>query len=156
MESTFLTFGTGTGTLAIFCAQKGCRVFAFDKSRKMLAIASKKINELDLNDLIHLAELSVTEMDTHLEDNAFDVIVAALVFSELLEAEQKFAFSQCFRVLKLGGRLIIEDEVVPSSLWKRMVHFLIRIPLSIITYIIAQSLTRPVKDLERKLISFRI
>ena len=152
-EGTYvLDIGVGTGTLAILCAQKGAKVLGFDKSQKMLDIASERVKEAKLENMITLKEMSVTEMNTHLEENSFDVVLATFVFSELSELEQKFALRESYRVLKPNGKLIIEDEVKPRSFWKRVVHSIIRLPLSIITYAIAQSLTKPLVDIERKMI----
>jgi demethylmenaquinone methyltransferase/2-methoxy-6-polyprenyl-1,4-benzoquinol methylase len=146
-----LDIGVGTGTLAVLCAQKGAYVFGFDISSKMLEIARKKVKSAGLEEKVHLEEMSVVEMDTHLKENSFDVVVAALVFSELSETEQIFTLKQCYRVLKPNGRLIIEDEVKPKSLRKKIAYYIVHLPLALITYIISQSLTKPVKGIEKKL-----
>jgi len=102
--------------------------------------------------------MSVMEIDTRLKDNSFDVVTLTLVLNELSEAEQNFTLKQCYRVLKPNGLLIIEDEVRPKSLKKKIIYYIVRIPLALITYIISQSLTKPVKEIERKLseVGFKI
>jgi len=146
-----LDVGVGTGTLAILCAQRGAYVFGFDVLSKMLEIAREKIRFAGLENMVHLEEMSVMEMDTHLKDNSFDVVTLTLVLSELSEAEQIFTLKQCYRVLRPNGLLIIEDEVRPKSLKKKILYYLVRFPLALLTYIVSQSLTKPVKEIERKL-----
>ena len=149
-----LDIGTGTGTLAALCAEKGAKVFAFDKSEKMLSIAKEKVKRLNLGDRVTLETMSVVEMDKRFEDETFDKVVAALIFSELSEPELDYALKQIQRVLKKGGLLIVEDEVRPSNFFKKLLFYIIRIPLKIITYIVSQSTTKPVKNIEVKLEKF--
>ena len=149
-----LDIGTGTGLMAIACAQKGAKVLAFDASSKMLLIARERINKFKLQSNITLDELGVMETDSHIKPLTFDVVIACLVFSELSSKEQEFTLQQCNRVLKEGGILIIEDMTSPKALWKRLLHFFIRLPLSIITYIIAQSLPKTLKNFEDKLTDY--
>lgn len=146
-----LDIGIGTATLAILCAKKGAYVMGIDISPKMLSLAKQKVEDVNLTSRIDIQEMSAIEMDTHIPDQSYDKIVATLVFSELTEAEQQFTLKQCHRILKKGGLLIIEDEVKPSSWLKKAVHFLIRLPLALLTYLIAQVTTTPLKHIEQKL-----
>ncbi len=152
--SYVLDIGAGTGTLAIMCAKKGAKVFAFDKSDKMLSIASEKIKEENLEDKIKLEVMSVVEMDTRIKSGIFDIVLATLVFSELSDAEQDYALKQIYRVLKNGGLLIIEDEVRPKNKVKKLLFYLIRAPLVLFTYIVSQSIPKPVKGLDEKVKRF--
>jgi hypothetical protein len=54
------------------------------------------------------------------------------------------------RILKPGGLLLVADEVVPSSLAKRVLNGLIRLPLAIVAYVWTQTTTRAVSDLPQK------
>jgi demethylmenaquinone methyltransferase/2-methoxy-6-polyprenyl-1,4-benzoquinol methylase len=146
-----LDIGMGTATLAIQCAKKGAQVTGIDISPKMLSIARQKIEEAKLLERIDLQEMSVVEMDTHIPDQSYDKIVATLIFSELTEDEQRFALNQCYRILKPGGQLIIGDEVTPASRIKKTIHYLVRLPLALITYLVAQTTTNPLKNIEQKL-----
>jgi len=148
-----LEIGCGTGTLAILCAEKSTSVMAFDISSDMLEIARKKIEERNLGDRIHLKQMGATEMDKAFDDETFDKIVSTLVFSELYSDEQRYVLKESYRVLKLGGLIIVADEIRPRSLAKRILHSLVRIPLVAITYVLTQTSTKPVRDIEGLLAS---
>jgi demethylmenaquinone methyltransferase/2-methoxy-6-polyprenyl-1,4-benzoquinol methylase len=55
------------------------------------------------------------------------------------------------RVLKPGGLLLIADEVRPRTVWARLLHTLIRIPLVALTYLITQQTTRAIVNLPEKI-----
>ncbi|MGB6681652.1 MAG: corrinoid protein-associated methyltransferase CpaM [Candidatus Bathyarchaeia archaeon] len=143
-----LEIGCGTGTLAISCAKKGASVVALDISSQMLAIAARKVREHDLIDKIRLEKMGAIELENAFDDNTFDRIVSTLVFSELYTNEQKYVLSQAYRILKPSGLIIIADEVKPRSLWKRIMHSLIRIPLALITYLLTQTSTKALEDIK--------
>ena len=65
---------------------------------------------------------------------------------------------QAYRILKPNGKIIILDENIPRTFIKRLLYYLIRTPLKIITYLFAQIITRPLRDIEQKLFetNFRI
>ena len=115
-------------TWPISCAKKGASVVALDISSQMLAIAEQKIREHNLIDKIQLEEMGAIEVGNTFNDNTFDRIVSTLVFSELYHDEQKCVLNQAYRILRPNGLIIIADEVKPRSLWKRIVHSLIRFP----------------------------
>ena len=146
-----LEVGCGTGTLAILCAEKGALVTGFDVSSDMLNVARKKAEERDLTERIQLKQMGAIEMDKAFGDGAFDKIVSTLVFSELYSDEQKYVLREGYRILKRGGLIIVADEVRPRSLAKRILHSLIRVPLLVTTYILTQTSTRPLKDVENLL-----
>ncbi|WP_455277863.1 corrinoid protein-associated methyltransferase CpaM [[Eubacterium] cellulosolvens] len=143
-----LEIGCGTGSLAISCAKKGASVVALDISSQMLAIAEQKIREHNLIDKIQLEEMGAIEVGNTFNDNTFDRIVSTLVFSELYPDEQKYVLNQAYRILRPNGLIIIADEVKPRSLWKRIVYSLIRIPLAVITYLIAQISIKALEDIK--------
>ncbi|MFQ6065270.1 MAG: corrinoid protein-associated methyltransferase CpaM [Candidatus Bathyarchaeia archaeon] len=150
-----LEIGVGTGTLAILCAKRGAYVTGIDVSRKMLEIAKRKVVEARLTGNIELKNMSVVEIDEHVPDCYFDKVLGTLVLSEMSEDEQRFALKEFFRVLKPDGKIIIADEVKPRSLGKRILYYLIRIPLVAITYLFAQTTTRPLKNIEQKIFDAR-
>lgn len=143
-----LEVGCGTGTVAILCAEKGASVTGFDISPHMLDIARKKIQERDFTDRVQLKQMGAIEMDKTFDNETFDKIVSTLVFSELYSDEQKYVSRQAYRVLKHGGLIIIADEIKPRSLAKRILQLLVRVPLMVITYILTQTSTKALKDIE--------
>jgi len=148
-----LEIGCGTGTLAILCAEKGASVVGFDISYQMLAITRRKASERNLTDKIQLREMAATEMDNNFGDGTFDKIVGTLVFSEFYPDEQKYVLREAYRILRPGGLLIIADELRSNSLWRRVLHLSVRLPLMVITYILTQASTRALKGIEDALAS---
>ena len=145
-----LDIGCGTGSLAIACARRGAQVTGIDISPLMLDIARQKVKQAGLEDSITLMETSAIELDDKFEAGSFDTIMSSLTFSELSDDEQRFVLGECHRLLKDGGRLIIADEVVPP--WpRRALHLLVRLPLMVVTYILTQTTTGAVAQLETKI-----
>jgi demethylmenaquinone methyltransferase/2-methoxy-6-polyprenyl-1,4-benzoquinol methylase len=143
-----LEMGCGTGTLAILCAEKSTSVTGFDVSSGMLDIARKKIEESNLTDRIELKHMGAVEMDKAFDDETFHKVVGTLFLSELYSDEQKYALREAYRVLKPGGLIIIADEIRPHSLARRVLQWLIRTPVMVITYVLTQTSTKPLKDVE--------
>lgn len=146
-----LEIGCGTGTLAISCAEKGASVVGFDISSQMLAIARRKVQERNLADKIQLQEMGAIEMDKAFDSETFDKLVGTLVFSEFYPDEQKYVLAEAYRILRRGGLIIIADEVRSNSLLKRILQLLVRIPLTVIAYILTQTSTKVLKDIKRLL-----
>jgi len=144
--SHVLDLGCGTGTAAILAAQAGARVTAFDLSAAMLAVAREKIAAAALAEQIELLEMGVSGMD-RFADASFDVVISTLTFSELSRDEQTYALDHAFRILKPGGRLAIADEAKPTTLGKRLLHEIIRIPLLAVTFALTQTSTQAVEGL---------
>lgn len=145
-----LEIGSGTGTLALLCAQKGANVLGIDVSPTMIALAQAKAAKAQLPGRMQFREMDLTEMD-QLPDSSFDVVVTTLVFSELSEVEQLFALREAWRLLRPEGRLIIMDEVRPQSLRKMLPYYMLRVPLTAFTFLLSQTTTHRVKNLETKL-----
>ena len=89
-------------------------------------------------------------MDTLFTENSFDLIVSTMVFSELYSEERALALYQIKKLLKPNGKLVIAVEVQPKNLIKRITHFIVRLPLAILTYIIAQTGTKPFKNISEE------
>jgi len=145
-----LDIGCGTGAWTLRAAQKGARVKGIDVNAQMLEIAQKRAKEAHLLGNIELCEMGVAELD-HEPSETYDIVMSGLCFSELTEDEQSYALKQAKRTLKVGGRLLMADEVRPHSLPKRILHGLIKSPLAVVTYLITQTTTRAVKNLPEKM-----
>ncbi|MFX1314729.1 MAG: corrinoid protein-associated methyltransferase CpaM [Promethearchaeota archaeon] len=148
---TLLDIGMGTGTFAILCAKKGVNVVGIDFSEQMLEIARKNRELKDLNEFIEIIKIPVIELDKTFPDNSFDKITTILLLSELYFKEQEFCLSQIFRILKESGEFILVDEVKPKKFWKKMIYFLVKIPLVLITFIKSHLTTKAIKNLEERL-----
>ena len=144
-----LDLGCGTGNLTSRLARPGVRVTGVDLSPEMLAVARRKVSP---GAGVRWVQTSAVELIDHFSAESFDAIVSILMFSELSDAEQRLVLRQCMSLLRPGGRLIVADEVRPSSLLRRALHGIVRAPLAAITYALTQASTSPVIDLRVKVI----
>ncbi|NOZ60761.1 MAG: methyltransferase domain-containing protein [Calditrichaeota bacterium] len=138
-----LDIGCGTGSLLIDAAKAGANATGVDISAGMLAVAQKRIARNGMQDSIRLYNAGVVEIDSLFEEDSFDLIVSTLVFSELYYEERALALHQIKKLLKPDGTLVIAVEVQPRKPLEKIIHFLARLPLAVLTYIIAQTGTKP-------------
>jgi ubiquinone/menaquinone biosynthesis C-methylase UbiE/NAD-dependent dihydropyrimidine dehydrogenase PreA subunit len=138
-----LDIGCGTGSLIIDAAKVDARITGVDISEGMLAVAQKRITNNGLEERITLYNAGAVEIDSLFEENSFDLITSTLVFSELYSEERSLALYQINKLLKPDGTFVIAVEVPPGKLIKKIIHYLVRFPLTILTYIIAQTGTKP-------------
>ena len=144
-----LDLGCGTGALTIRAAQKAAKVKGIDINSQMLEIAQKRAAEANLAQNVELCEMGVAELGGE-ESESYDIVMSGLCFSELTEDELLYTLREAKRILKPEGLLLIADEVRPKSISKMIFNWLIRIPLITITYLIAQTTTKAVKNLPEK------
>ena len=142
-----LDVGCGTGNLTYLLAAKGAIVTGIDINPEMLAIADKKRKELTFSNNVTFNEMGVAELDKF-GASSFDAIYCALCFSELSDDERRYAMEQILRLLRKDGRFILIDEVIPKSFLKKVIFWTIRIPLAIITYVITQTTTKPLINIQ--------
>lgn len=98
-----LELGCGPGFLSILLALNGNDIISIDCSEEMLERARENAGKMGV-------ELDLRKMDIHtpdFPDNTFDMIVTRNV-TWLLEAPEK-AYSEWLRILKPGGRILIND-----------------------------------------------
>jgi demethylmenaquinone methyltransferase/2-methoxy-6-polyprenyl-1,4-benzoquinol methylase len=145
-EDKVLDLGCGTGALTLRAAKKGANVKGIDINSQMLEIARKRAIEANLMHNLELYEMGVVEIAKE-KSESYNVVMAGLFFSELTKDELVYALKEVKRILKPEGFLLIADEVVPEAILKRTLNYLIRFPLVIITYLITQSITMPIKGL---------
>ncbi len=143
-----LDLGCGTGNLTMHLARLGLCVVGVDLSPEMLAVARRKVPP---DAAVRFVQTGAVELIDHFSAESFDTIVSILMFSELSDAEQLLVLRQCRCLLRPGGRLILADEVSVPTFLRRMLHNLVRLPLSVIAYVLTQASTSPVGDLQAKL-----
>lgn len=147
-----LDIGCGTGALTLRAARRGAKVKGIDINPQMLEIARKKAQEAGLSETIELVEMGVAELDGE-KMARYDVVMCGLCLSELSEDEVKYTLGEAARILRPGGLLLVADEIIAQNFVKRWIHFLFRIPLAALAYLITQQTTRPAANLPQKLIS---
>ncbi|MFX1344765.1 MAG: corrinoid protein-associated methyltransferase CpaM [Promethearchaeota archaeon] len=150
-----LDIGMGTGTFAILAANKGLNVTGIDFSEKMLIVAKKNIKKKKLSERINIKRTPIINLDKEFKNYSFDKVTAMLLFSELYEKEQDFTLDQVYRILKDTGEFILVDEVKPKVFWKKVLFFIIRVPLVIITFLKSQLTTKALKNFEERLKNHR-
>jgi ubiquinone/menaquinone biosynthesis C-methylase UbiE len=147
-----LEIGCGTGTLSVLMAERGAEVTAIDVSAGMLAEAKRKAAEAGLTEAIAFHQLEVTELTDHFEPDSFDVIVSTLAFSEFPPEVQRYALDEATQLLKPGGRLLIADEMVPGGTLTRLIFWIVRLPLVILTWLLTRTTTTPLRHFSQTLI----
>lgn len=111
-----LDVGCGTGSLSLMVAQRlgrGGMVVGIDAAPEMIRIALRKAVEQDAWTCF---TTGVAE-SLQFPDASFDWVVNSM-FTHHLDTELKErAFSEMYRVLKPGGRMVTADIDRPSTIW---------------------------------------
>jgi ubiquinone/menaquinone biosynthesis C-methylase UbiE len=97
-----LDAGCGTGTQLKLLSRPGCKLYGVDTSAVMLDAARRKLGdiaELSLQDISHMNFL----------DHMFDLITLVLVLHELPASLRPAVLTECKRVLKEDGRILLID-----------------------------------------------
>ena len=99
---SILDIGCGTGTQLALYQRPGCRLFGVDTSEAMLAAARCKLGESAELRREDAASLSFP-------DRMFDLVTMVLVLHEMPAALRPAVLSECRRVVKADGRVLIID-----------------------------------------------
>jgi len=143
-----LEIGCGTGTLTTMMASKGAEVTGIDAAPAMLAEAEKKITHEGLGDQVTLKYMDASLIGERFSSESFDLIVSTLVFSELPPDERRFVLEACEQLLAPGGRILIADEVIPAEFLSRLLFYLVRLPLVLLTWILTRTTTSALRNLD--------
>ena len=137
-----LDLGCGTGTLAQMCIERGAIVTGVDANSGMLAVARR--NSPSANYL----NISLSNLDEHLKDESFDIILSTLAFSELTRAERIHVLKQIKRILKNEGKVLIGDEIIPENFFAKCFYYAFRLPMRLLTWIMTQTTTNAIPSFE--------
>jgi 2-polyprenyl-3-methyl-5-hydroxy-6-metoxy-1,4-benzoquinol methylase len=146
-----LEIGCGTGTLAQMMAQRGAIVTGIDASPRMLAEAEKKVKAANLEERVSLKYMDAALIGDRFPAASFDLIVSMLVFSELPRDDQRFVLEACRKLLVPNGRLLIADEVIPARPITRLLFYLVRLPLVLLTWLITRTTTNSLREFDSML-----
>lgn len=141
-----LDIGCGTGGVALECARRGAQAIGIDINPGMLDIARAK-TPAGVAANIEWLELGAAEIEDRFAEHSFDAVVACLVLSEMSADEVAYTLRMVYERLVPGGRLVVGDEVQPSSRLGRLWHRLRRFPLAAVTWLLTQVSTRPLANL---------
>lgn len=142
-----LDIGCGTGGVSLACAARGCTVTGIDVDAEMLEVARTKATLAPKTGSVDWFQLASAEIGDRFDPSSFDAVTACLVFSELSPDQQAYALRTARSRLRPGGKVVLADEVAPSTLMRRMLYRLGRLPLELVTYVLTQTTTRPVSGL---------
>lgn len=143
-DDAVLEIGCGTGTLAALMLKRGANVVGIDVSERMLSVARETAPKAEL---LHLTATEIDGMGTE----RFDAIVSMMTFSELSDDELAYVLKAARSLLKADGKLIVADEVVPTSWWQRVPFYLVRWPLAALTFLLTQNTTHALQSFESRL-----
>ncbi len=137
-----LDLGCGTGTLAQMCIERGAVVTGVDANSGMLAVAKR--NSPSANYL----NISLGNLDEHLGDESFDIILSTLAFSELTRAERIHVLKQIKRILRNGGKVLIGDEIIPENILAKCFYYAFRLPMRVLTWVMTQTTTNAISNFD--------
>ena len=143
-----LEIGCGTGTLTTMMAAKGAIVTGIDASPTMLSEAEKKAAAQNIKARVSLQLMDATLIGERFSEASFDLIVTTLVMSELSPDEQRFVLVACLKLLAPGGRLLIADEVIPADALRRLLFYAVRLPLTLLTWLLTRTSTSALRGFE--------
>jgi ubiquinone/menaquinone biosynthesis C-methylase UbiE len=146
-----LEIGCGTGELAVMLARRGAAVIGIDASPTMLSAAQKRVAQEKMGDHVNLQYMDATLIGERFPAASFDLIVSTLVFSELSTEQQRYVLEACTQLLSPGGCLLIADEQIPANRFARLLYFLVRIPLALLTWLLTRTTTNVLRDFDRSL-----
>ncbi|MGW6930736.1 class I SAM-dependent methyltransferase [Lentzea sp. NPDC054927] len=108
-QDEVLDIGCGPGYLTALAASAGRRAVGVDVSEQMVAEAQRKRASADCSFVIGKAEA------LDLPDASFDVVLSSLAIHHIPEDARAQAFTEMFRVLRPGGRVLIADFLPPKG-----------------------------------------
>ena len=137
-----LDLGCGTGTLAQMCIERGAQVIGVDANNGMLAVAKRN------SPATNYLNISLSDLDEHLEDESFDIILSTLAFSELTRAERIHVLKQIKRILRNEGKVFIGDEIIPENILAKCFYYAFRLPMRLLTWIVTQTTTEAISNFD--------
>ena len=138
-----LDIGCGTGGVSLACAARGATVTGIDIDAGMLEVARSK--PVPGPGGVVFLELGAAEIEDRFAEQSLDAVVSCLTISELSPQEQDYMLRVAYSRLVRGGVVVIADETVPERAIPRLLYTLSRLPLVVMTYLLTQTTTRPVR-----------
>jgi len=106
-NSVVLDVGCGVGLLTSILALKRCRVHGADILEDNLRIAQRLSRMLNVDELCTFHKVEANRLPFNAE--SFDFVTISWTLHDIKEEEQPILLSECLRVLKLKGKLLILD-----------------------------------------------
>jgi 2-polyprenyl-3-methyl-5-hydroxy-6-metoxy-1,4-benzoquinol methylase len=144
-----LDIGCGTGGVSLACAARGASVTGIDMNTGMLEVARSK--PVPASGQIAFVELGAAEIEDRFGPESFDAIVSCLAMSEISPDEGDYVLRMALSRLVPGGIIVIGDETLPEGAFARWAYRLWRLPVVVLTYLLTQTTTRPISNIEGRL-----
>ena len=110
-EHHVLEIGSGWGGFALHAARNtGCRVTGITISREQLELSRRRVAEAGLSDRIDIEFCDYREIE-----GQFDRIVSIEMFEAVGRAYWRRFFEVCARVLRPGGRMLLQTIAIPDA-----------------------------------------
>jgi SAM-dependent methyltransferase len=111
-EWSVLDLGCGTGRNANYLAQKGAKVIGMEISEEALKIAKERAGQLAVDVDYRLQNIG---QPYDIPDASVDVILDITSSNSLNEAERELYLTECHRVLKPGGVLMVRGLLLDGD-----------------------------------------
>jgi ubiquinone/menaquinone biosynthesis C-methylase UbiE len=144
-----LDVGCGTGALSLRAAQRGAEVKAVDINPAMLDVAKEKAAKAGASSKIEFVEMGAAELGLERE-RSYDAVMSGLCLSELTDAELTFTLREFGRILKMGGLVLVVDEVQPHNFFLKLFYGLFRSVFKLLVFFITGTTTRAIKGLPER------
>ena len=155
-NAAVLEIGCGTGSLLEMLADQGAKVTGIDTAPGMIEVAQRRLGEARFLREAEVRKLHALQVEDEFEPGTFDQIVSVLAFSEMSDDEIDCLLSQCHKVLKPGGELILADEVEPEGFFARYIYLVYRYVSRFITFLGLQGKELKKGNIFLKLLYFAI
>jgi ubiquinone/menaquinone biosynthesis C-methylase UbiE len=106
-RSTVLDVGCGLGILACLLAKKKCRVYGIDTEEDNLRVARRLSKMLNVEKLCVFQEAKSNTLS--FDTSTLDYVVLSWTLHDIRPEDREHLLSQCVRVLKPCGKLLILD-----------------------------------------------
>lgn len=103
-EDRVLDLGCGWGTFSFALAPRVEEVVGLDFSEKAVELCRSRRRELGVE---NVRFVRADAADTGLEPESFDVVIAADLLEHLYPEDTRAVLSECARVVRRGGRLVV-------------------------------------------------
>lgn len=104
-DEVVVDVGTGSGEIAGLLSPKAGRVYAFDYSAEMLSRANGNLSRANVEVVRGSAEA------LFFPSESVDLVTARMVYHHLTDEQITRALGESFRVLKPGGKLVVNEYV---------------------------------------------
>jgi 2-polyprenyl-3-methyl-5-hydroxy-6-metoxy-1,4-benzoquinol methylase len=113
-NSNVLDYGCGVGTMSLYLARKGYKVYGVDISPKSIEIAKNSAKSVKLDKLTTFSTLR--SWDSNRFFNKFDLIIAIEVIEHIKESDATLLLLN--KYLKAGGKIILSTPSVNAPLYR--------------------------------------